>query len=83
MALNKAKMWYYLRCWLVDVSHLSASLQPDSCFKRTSRPMSSLIQALISIRLSSDLVLSGISVIAWLHCPCPELKPPKALALRC
>lgn len=43
--------------------------------------MSSVTQTLISMRLISSLVLHGRGVIAWLHCLCPKLKLPKALAL--
>lgn len=45
--------------------------------------MSDVIQTFISMCHFSTLGLHGRGVIAWLHCLCPKLKLPKALALVC
>lgn len=68
---------------VIQRSALFIKMTEHECrFKSTSCSLSGVIQTLISMCLISILALHRRRVIAWLHIQCPELKLPKALALK-
>lgn len=81
-------LWIY-RCQMKGlIQHNTSALfikkmtEQECRFKSTSCPVSGVIQTLISMCLISSLPLHRGRVIALLHIQCPELKLPKASALK-
>lgn len=93
--VSKSECFLYINVMLecvyyVEFNHRADSLEANLDICQPSYSLSErsslkdlvwLIQALISICLTSNLVLHGRGVIAWLHCLCPKLKVPKAFSL--